>query len=256
MRVINIINAKGGVAKTTTAINVACGLADKGYKVLIIDSDPQGNATISIGYYNHESTNDINTVLKNEADIEECIFKTEFKNLDIIPSLNMELILTDKLIFTSVNRESKLSKQLRKVRKLYDYVIIDNSPTFNTITLNTLNAGDDVIIPMTDSLLSDKGKDLTIMQLKELSSIDCLDKQFKIKILFTLVHRGNRPKTKQFIDMTRAKEIDVFNSTIGYQDSLVKEHQINKKMLIQETNKRNKVANDYRLLVEEIEREG
>ncbi len=254
MKVINIINAKGGVGKTTTALNLAVGLADLGNKVLLIDSDPQGNATISIDFENKGSELDINNVLQNTNEITECIYHTEFENMDILPSFNMELISTDKIVFTSVNRESKLAKQLRKVRKIYDFVIIDNAPTFNTITANTLNCGDDVIIPMTDTHLSECGKQQTLMQLAELGSEDCLDKQFNIKILFTMIHRGNRPKTDEFIKNTKTAN-DVFDTTIGYQDGVIKDYEINKKVVIRTADKKKKVGYDYQEFVKEFVKE-
>lgn len=251
MKVINIINAKGGVGKTTTALNLAVGLADMGNRVLVIDADPQGNATVSIKFESSGSELDINNVLQNTNDITECIYQSEFENLDIIPSFNMELILTDKIIFTSVNRESKLSKQLRKVRKMYDYIIIDNAPTFNTITTNTLNCSDDVIIPMTDTHLSECGKQMTLMQLEDLGSPDCLDRKFNIKILFTMIHRGNRPKTMDFIEQTK-EDNSVYQTTIGYQDGVIKDFELSKKVVIRTTNKKKRVGFDYQEFVKEF----
>lgn len=145
-KVVSIANQKGGVGKTTTAINIASILAKKNKKVLLIDADPQGNATSGLGLdKNCEfSTYDI---LINEVEIVNTIQKVDIKNLDVCPT-NMSLAGAEVELVSAVGREYRLKDKLDKAKDNYDYIFIDCPPSLGLVTLNALTASDSVLIPV------------------------------------------------------------------------------------------------------------
>lgn len=145
-KIISIANQKGGVGKTTTAINMSAMLAKKNKKVLLVDADPQGNATSGLGIRKDTgfSTYD---VLINEVEIPNVIQKVELKNLDVCPA-NMSLAGAEVELVSAVGREYRFKDKLDKVRDFYDYILIDCPPSLGLITLNALSASDSVLIPV------------------------------------------------------------------------------------------------------------
>lgn len=145
-KIISVANQKGGVGKTTTSINISAMLAKKNKKVLLVDADPQGNATSGLGISKNTgfSTYD---VLINEVEIPNVIQKMELKNLDICPA-NTSLAGAEVELVSAVGREYRLKDKLDKVKEYYDYIIIDCPPSLGLITLNALSASDSVLIPV------------------------------------------------------------------------------------------------------------
>jgi len=152
-KVISLVNQKGGVGKTTTSINLAAALGKEKKKVLLIDLDPQGNASTGLGLNSGDFSSDIYDVITGRAPIEKSIIETDFENLSVIPStINLagidvefvKLLLEDN----GFRQNEQLRKYLGKVKKNYDYVIIDCQPSLGIATMNALVASDSVIIPV------------------------------------------------------------------------------------------------------------
>ena len=145
-RVISIANQKGGVGKTTTSINISTILAKKGKKVLLIDADPQGNATSGIGI-EKKTDKSIYDVIIEETKIEEVVLETQIKNLKICPS-NINLAGAEVELVSMISREYRLKERLEENKENYDYIIIDCPPSLGLITLNAFTASDSVLIPV------------------------------------------------------------------------------------------------------------
>ena len=145
-RVISIANQKGGVGKTTTSINISTILAKKGKKVLLIDADPQGNATSGIGI-EKKTDKSIYDVIIEETKIEEVVLETQIKNLKICPS-NINLAGAEVELVSMMSREYRLKERIEEEKENYDYIIIDCPPSLGLITLNAFTASDSVLIPV------------------------------------------------------------------------------------------------------------
>ena len=145
-KIISVANQKGGVGKTTTTVNLSTILAKKGKKVLLIDADPQGNATSGLGVEKEVefSTYDI---LVNDTELQETIESTVIKNLYICPA-NMSLAGAEVELVSMMSREQRLKEKLEKVKESFDYIFIDCPPSLGLITLNSFTASDSVLIPV------------------------------------------------------------------------------------------------------------
>ena len=143
-RVISIANQKGGVGKTTTAVNLSACLAQKGKRVLLIDTDPQGNATSGLGIESHTEKSVYN-VLVDDMDIKETILSTMIKKLEICPA-NINLAGAEIELVSMVSRENRLKDAVDTIRDEYDYILIDCPPSLGLITLNAFTASDSVLV--------------------------------------------------------------------------------------------------------------
>ena len=146
-RIVSISNQKGGVGKTTTAINLASNLANLGKKVLILDIDPQGNSGSGLGIDIQTSTTTTYELLLGSSSFEQCKLKTQITNLDIIPS-NINLSGLEADLMSQENREYKLRDILHSVKNNYDYILIDCPPSLGILTINALVASDSVMITL------------------------------------------------------------------------------------------------------------
>ncbi|WP_414469217.1 ParA family protein [Methanobacterium sp. ACI-7] len=145
--IIAILNQKGGSGKTTTAVNLATALAQKGKKIALVDFDPQGNATTYLGMMKREMKNTMRDVLHEKIEITEAILKTQYEGLDLVPS-NIKLSGIEGYLNAQTSPISVLKSKLKKIKTNYDYVFIDAPPTLNIIATNVLTAADSVIIPI------------------------------------------------------------------------------------------------------------
>ena len=145
-KVISVANQKGGVGKTTTTVNLSTLLAKKGKKVLLIDTDPQGNATSGLGV-TKELENSVYDILVGEIGFDETIQETAIKNLKICPS-NISLAGAEVELVSMMSREQRLKTKLDVIKDQYDYILIDCPPSLGLITLNAFTASDSVLIPV------------------------------------------------------------------------------------------------------------
>ena len=146
-KIISVCNQKGGTGKTTTTVNLSAALAEKGKSVLIVDVDPQGNATSGVGVNKNALEKSIYDVLLNRVTAEETIVKDVFPKLDIIPC-NISLTGAEIELVGVLSREMRLKNALAKVSESYDYIFIDSPPSLGLLTLNSLVASKSVIIPI------------------------------------------------------------------------------------------------------------
>ncbi len=146
-RILAIANQKGGVGKTTTSVNLGASLAEMGFRVLVVDLDPQGNATTGLGVNAREVEGSIYDVIMSDAAVEDCIEPTSLKNLFVVPA-TIDLAGAEIELVPAFSRELKLRRALHEIRDDYDYILIDCPPSLGLLTVNGLAAADDVLVPI------------------------------------------------------------------------------------------------------------
>ena len=146
-KIISVANQKGGVGKTTTSVNLSTILAKKGKKVLLIDADPQGNASSGVGIDRNDVELSVYDILINEIEVNDIVKKTNIKNLNLCPS-NINLAGAEVELVSVMSREHRLKEKLDKIKNDYDFIIIDCPPSLGLITLNAFTASNSVLIPV------------------------------------------------------------------------------------------------------------
>lgn len=279
MFVISVINQNGGVGKTHTANNLSMGLAKRGKSVLLIDADPQATCTDTLLEVGNEfkqeemdlfkkkvedgipSFKALEDVISNEAPqydlshvfeepthINRAIYKTKFKNIDILPS-SMNLDLTEQKILDDKTRSNvdRLKNALRFMEKEYDFVIIDEAPRSDLIVTNSLLVSDFVIIPVKTDRKSIKGFLRTIKAMVLIQSRNYVD--FDFKLLFQMVSKNKNDKRMlEFYQENFSQYI--FKQTIRYQAKPISDADLNSDFVI--NNERANVAKDYLSFVDEL----
>lgn len=146
-KIISFANQKGGVGKTTSAVNVAASLGILGYKTLLIDLDPQGNATSGVGVAKKSLKGTVKEVLSGELEIKDVILQTEYQNISIIPT-NVSLSGAEFDLYNDEGSEYNLKDALAKITNDYDYILIDCPPSLGMLTINAFVASDGIVVPM------------------------------------------------------------------------------------------------------------
>ncbi|MEO9170799.1 MAG: AAA family ATPase [Candidatus Baltobacteraceae bacterium] len=146
-RIIALVNQKGGVGKSTTAVNLGAALAVHGHRVLVVDSDPQGNTTTGFGIDKARLKHDVYDVLMQQASIDDAIVDTEIPKLQLVPA-TINLVGAEIELVSGLSRETRLRQALRPVAPRYDYVFIDCPPSLGLLTINALTAAEEIMIPV------------------------------------------------------------------------------------------------------------
>ena len=169
-KIVVFANQKGGVGKTTSAVNIAASVGAKGKRVLLIDMDPQGNTSSGVGINKKNMKLSIYDVLINRSSAEACIVETNFTNLSVIPA-NISLAGAEFELVSSENRETRLKSALSLVKDRYDYIFIDCPPSLGILTINALVACDGVIVPMQCEYYSLEGLSQLIMTIRSVKRL-------------------------------------------------------------------------------------
>ncbi len=189
-KVISLVNQKGGVGKTTTSINLAAALGQAGKKILLIDMDPQGNATTGLGLSSSDFNSDVYEVITGQSDIKKGVKKTKFKNLSIMPAtLNLagvDVEFVKKMLEDSEFKQNdQLKTYLTEIKDNYDYIIIDCQPSLGIGTMNALVASDSVIIPVQCEFLALEG--ITQLLNSVIMVQSCMNPELRIEgVLLTM----------------------------------------------------------------------
>lgn len=211
-KIISIANQKGGVGKTTTAINLACSLAVLDYKTLLVDCDPQANTTTGNGFDLRNVQLSVYDCLVNETDIRQVILKTETPNLSLLPS-HLDLVGAEIELINQPGRERKLEQVLNGIRNEYDFIVIDCSPSLGLITLNALTASDSVIIPVQCEFFALEGLGKLLNTIKIVQSK--LNQKLSIEGILMTMYDGRLRLSNQVVEEVKNHfEGLVFNTII------------------------------------------
>ncbi len=247
MKVICIINLKGGVAKTISSINIACILASKGKAVLLIDNDKQGNTSKFFGVHNYDEPSLSEVLTIKGFDIGKVIKNTKYAGLDIIQA-NMTLLRANKEILVDVSRpqQTRLKKALESIKDKYEYCVIDNAPDINMSIINALVATNDVLVPLKVDKFAFDG----LEQLKEqIEDVKEFNEHIKFRGCFITMFRKNNVNLQGAEWIKNNKKYPMFQTIV--RNTVKVDETTFVQQSLQEYAKNSTAAKDYMALVEE-----